>query len=198
MAAAAIRHPMVIATFCCTVVAVAVSWLAPEVIVWATGEMEGPAEQVTHLVLGAATLAWAAAAWRARGAPRLLAVAVFAYVLLLMLEEIDYGSIYGIGTGLRPLIGIPSLHQSQWEATTVLFDKLLWFALPTVALYASAFAPITRFDPVRPTRTEAVACAIVFGTYIVVDAATSGLMPLYQGLTYGVMTSTAVRAFRSL
>jgi hypothetical protein len=49
---------------------------------------EGPIEHVSHVVLAAALVAWISAAVAQRGAVRAVALAMSAYVTLLLLEEI--------------------------------------------------------------------------------------------------------------
>lgn len=184
------RHPVLAVHLAVTIAAVVATALAPEPMGRWTAPDEGPFEQISHVVLLAALVAWVAVALRARTA---LSMGAAGYVGLMMLEEIDWGAVYGVNLGhkaLDALLGIPALHHHQWDADAIWEDKLFWFTIPVLAYFALPFALrrrrelLERLAPVAPRPEEGVLLFVVLGTYMFIDAVIPRLMCIYQGVTY--------------
>jgi hypothetical protein len=106
--------------------------LAPEALL-ATAAKEGAIEQLSHVVLALAIVAWAS---RARVRPRWPAVTAASLLAITLAEELDWGADFGltsIASLLDELVGAPNLHNAAHGSAYVLFAVpwALWAALPS-------------------------------------------------------------------
>lgn len=116
---------------------------------------EGPVEHASHLVLLLAALSWLRL-----GLSRGLALAMAAFLLFVLAEEVDWGAVYGLpalGVRIDAAVGHRNLHNAARGASYLLF------AVP-LALYFAA--PARRLGALAPTRDERAAFAIVAALFI--------------------------------
>ncbi len=190
--------------------------LAPRVVIWGFHK-EGPVEHASHLVLLVAIGLFAYAATRTAGPARALAIAMTAYLGFLMLEEIDYGLVYGVdlgGEALRARFGVPNLHNAQRDPPTMLLSVQLWMAAPILAFAGlGLWTGGARLAPVAPLRGEGIgilAGAVLtaafdsarllawrLGDPALARAPESSAMGFFQTLLYGMLAWVAWRAGRA-
>ncbi|MCY1007659.1 hypothetical protein OV079_19310 [Nannocystis pusilla] len=109
-------------------VAVAAGWTSPA----STAELlakEGPAEHASHAVLAAAVVAWLLAS---RPGGRAVPLAMAGFLALVLVEEIDWGSVYGwpaVGERVAAVFGHRNMHNAARGSSYLLF------ALPLAAYY---------------------------------------------------------------
>lgn len=125
-----LRHPIAVLNIGATALYLLANALFPKEFFDLRAWREGPIEQVSHAVLLVALIAWLWAVRRRTGTARWIAVVVSLYTLFLLLEEIDWGLVYGVDIGFNRLVGLPSLHQSQWRPRFFWEDKLYWIGAP--------------------------------------------------------------------
>ncbi|MFY0541503.1 hypothetical protein [Nannocystis pusilla] len=120
--------PRTITVLTIAAVAVAAAWTSPAI----TAELlakEGPAEHASHAVLAAAVVAWTLAS---RAGGRAVPLAMAGFLLLVLVEEIDWGSVYGwpaVGERVAAVFGHRNMHNAARGSSYLLF------ALPLVAYY---------------------------------------------------------------
>lgn len=145
-------HSIVIGALSAAGLAFGLAFPEPALRLWAK---EGPVEQLSHGILLVAGLCWAYAASRVLERPRVIAGLMAALCALLLCEEIDWGSVYGV-TYLSDLfvhrVGFRNFHNSFKGATYLLF------VLPLVLFFA---APARYLGAVAPTRDQRIAFGLV-------------------------------------
>ncbi len=140
---------------------------------------------------GHAALALAAGAWLAVFARipkhRLFTACVCLYLAFCLLEEIDWGAVYGVDLGYTRIQswsgGSQSLHNARVLERGPLGWILLWMTVPMVAYFGSGLLPQARLGSlgaVLPTSVEAV----LFGATVVVSIVFDGLHLLHRRLGY--------------
>ncbi|MBK7584782.1 MAG: hypothetical protein IPI67_31910 [Myxococcales bacterium] len=128
---------------------------------------EGPLEHVGHVVVVAALGLWCVVAARAGGRARGLAIAAAVYLTLVVLEEIDWGEVYGVDLGhslvARLTHGSPNFHNAQLSHGSLLGWSVVWMSGPMIVFFALPLAPFqswrrfwASFDPAASTLIEAV------------------------------------------
>ena len=148
---------MTILVVCLYAVVALTSVMAPEALL-AVAAKEGAIEQLSHVVLAFAIVAWAA---RARTRPRWPAVTAACLLAITLAEELDWGAELGlaaIATALEATVGATNLHNAAHGGAYVLFAVpwALWAALPWAP--ERWRAAVTPHDPSRAT---ALALAVV-------------------------------------
>ena len=208
----ALRHPFAVALLLGALTYGLAVLIAPELVRWAFVK-EGPVEHASHVVLLAALVLFARAAWRNRGGARALAVAMVLYLAFLLLEEIDWGVVYGVdlgGSALQARFGVPNLHNAQPDPPTMFLSVLFWMAVP-ILLFAG-LGLTGRLAPVAPLRAEGIALFAGMVLTVVFDSARllelrlgdaipqgspeSSAMGFFQTLLYGMLAAVAWRAGR--
>nr|HMR10913.1 hypothetical protein [Polyangiaceae bacterium] len=191
-------HPMILLDLGVTALFLLGTILAHDAFIAARQVPEGAIEQGSHVALLVALGAWVQAVrvLRGRGGARGLAAVVTAYVLLLLLEEIDYGLIYGLDIGFKDVFGVTSFHQTTWKNEYVWQDKLYWFDAPMAAFFAAPFfGRLTeRYHPAAATRRDSVAFVVVLVTFLVVDQFHRHAISIYQAVMYALMAWVGARA----
>ena len=171
---------------------------------WVQPHYEGPLEHVSHLVLVGSVVLWGMCARAADGRQRAVALGMTAWLLLLWLEEIDWGAVYGLTDGLRGIVGAPSLHHSSSANTSPFADKLKWFAVPIVLWFALPRVPrvgdwLSRLDPIPATVSESRWFFAALLTHMAVDVLTPVFAAdAYQLVVYILFGMSAVRIRREL
>lgn len=191
-------HPMILLDLGVTALFLLGTILAHDAFKAARQVPEGAIEQGSHVALLVALGAWVQAVrvLRGRGGARGLAAVVTAYVLLLLLEEIDYGLIYGLDIGFKDVFGVTSFHQTTWKNEYVWQDKLYWFGAPMAAFFAAPFFGrfTERYHPAAATRRDSVAFVVVLVTFLVVDQFHRHAISIYQAVMYALMAWVGARA----
>ncbi len=196
---------------------------------------EGPIEHASHVVLLAAAGAWGVASMRLLGRRRRigrgpswlaigLSVLLTLYALLLLLEEIHWGAVYGVDLGhslLQGWVGGDSLHTAPRTGSAWYSDLSLTLAVPAVAIWCGLPAMMRLWPaserwlaPVTRLRHDTLLfCAVVVLSQLsdIVLPRGSGsndyfypdgtprpdIRSFYQGAVYGVMLLSALRVCRS-
>ncbi len=135
-----------------------------------------------------------------RPGQQLLAALSLGYVGLLLLEEIDYGEVYGVDLGyvwLRAHAGVSGLHHNPSTPESVLGDRLLWFAAPGILWALAGISGWLRgLEPAAPRPEDGATFLIILGIYLLSDLLLPGLHDIYQMLAYGVLGLVGLRAAR--
>ncbi len=108
---------------------------------------EGPLEHLSHAILPLALFAWAVAAARARGpeakTERFIAIGLCLTCAIILGEELDWGSVYGItllGDRLAAATGRANLHNA-WSGGSYLLFALLPLTLIGVVGWRRGHTP---------------------------------------------------------
>ncbi|MEZ4222875.1 MAG: hypothetical protein R3B13_18175 [Polyangiaceae bacterium] len=189
-------HPVIVLDAVVTLAVLIAAQVAPESFLQLRAQREGPLEHVSHVVLLAALGAWGLAARSLRRPSRGIALAIAAYLLLLLLEEIDWGLVYGIDIGFEHLFGVPSFHQTTWKNEHVWQDKLYWFGAPVAAWFSAAWLweGLRRYAPAAPTRADSAAFLSILLTFLVVDQLHPHVIGIYQTVMYALFAWIGWRA----
>jgi len=203
---------------------------APEAVRDLECSPEGPIEHASHVVLLAVLALFVAAAAAARRraagrAPFACAVLWCVYLGLLLLEEIDFGRLYGVDLGhsfLQRTLGAPNLHNAPGRASSLIGWAQVWIAAPMAGYFLAALIPspafrrrLERLAPFAPVMADALlflalAClAVALDSVKPLDlrlgagspAATAcphSPLPLFQLLAYVLIGIVAGRALRTL
>ncbi len=179
-------HPVITLNFAITAAFVVAAVFAPDAFLAIRAKREGPIEHVSHVALLAASVVWLAALRSLRGRKRRFAIGVAGYVLLLLLEEIDWGLVYGLDIGFKNVFGVPSFHQTTWENEYVWQDKLYWFGAPIALFFVAPWLGrwTEGLRPVAPTRADGIVFVVVLATFLVVDQFHRHAMSSYQAVIY--------------
>lgn len=140
-------------------------------------------EHLGHATLALACVVWLWAARRTRRDALVVVALVSAYLAFCLLEEIDWGEVYGIDLGYTQLTkwtGGPNLHNAPALEHTLLGWSLLWMTAPMVAYFSTGLLPRTRLSNVLATRAE----TFWFGATVLVSALFDGLHLLHWRLGY--------------
>jgi hypothetical protein len=203
--------------------------LAPETVRDLECSPEGPIEHASHVVLVAVLALFVAAATAARGrAATVCAVVWCLYLALLLLEEIDFGRLYGIDLGyslLERAVGAPNLHNAPGHASSLVGWAQVWIAAPMAGYFLAPLVAwpawrqrLERIAPFTPVPADAILFLALAVLAVALDsvkpldlrlgagsaAATAcphSPLPLFQLLTYvliGMVGGRALRALRSL
>lgn len=177
--------------------ATVLAWTDPETAqAWLA--KEGPAEHASHAVLAAAAVAWAVAGRSARA--RALTLAMAAFLVLVLAEEIDWGAVYGwpnVGEQIAAVFGHRNMHNAARGASYQLF------ALPLVGYYMS---PGTGWwgrpwwGRSQPTVDERAAFAAIAGLFLLGNMSAAwerAAQELLELLLYALLLATGVRLRRS-
>lgn len=195
-----LRHPLLIAAAIATLlVAIGAATSGFEDFIGLQGE--GPLEHVSHAALLAAVIAWGVALARLpRPGQQLLAALSMAYAALLLMEEIDYGEVYGVDLGyvwLKARTGVTGLHHNPGAPVTVLGDRLLLFAVPGILwALAGVSGALRGLAPAAPRPEDGAVFLIILGIYLLSDLVLPGLHDVHQVLAYGVLLTVGVKAAR--
>ncbi|WAS97440.1 hypothetical protein [Nannocystis punicea] len=154
---------------------------------------EGPAEHASHAVLAAAVVAWALAG-RSAGR-RAVPLAMAGFLALVLVEEIDWGSVYGwtaAGERVAAVFGHRNMHNAARGSSYLLF------ALPLVGYY---LAPGTgrwlgRLAPLRDERWAFAAVAALFVAGNMSAAWERAAQELLELLLYALLLATGLRLAR--
>lgn len=159
---------------------------------------EGPVEQWSDAILLGAILVWATIAVR-----RLRwALPVALYLTFLLMEETDWGAVYGVDAGhsiVDALVGRDSFHELSLAGVSFFAEVQHWFVLPALGFFGFAVATRLAGRPVAhdlPREDETAVLAVILGLYVVMP---SPLQPplddrgMYQLLIYGLFAMMAVR-----
>lgn len=169
-------------------VAVAAGWTSPAI----TAELlakEGPAEHASHAVVAAAVVAWLLAS---RPGGRAVPLAMAGFLALVLVEEIDWGSVYGwpaVGERVAAVFGHRNMHNAARGSSYLLF------ALPLVAYY---MAPGTgrwlgRARPIRDERWAFAALGALFVAGNMSAAWERAAQELLELLLYALLLATGLR-----
>lgn len=161
---------------------------------------EGPAEQVSHVVLAVAVIAWSARAMRPvsmRGGRMGAAALALAFAFVLG-EELDWGLAFEVHVLADPLIrlvGRPDLHNAWGGASYLLFS------LPVLAVVALGVAgPTDRAGWRGPSRGDAIALVLVAIAAVITIALPraweAALDELTELLAYVALAAAALRPGR--
>ena len=131
--------------------------IAPEALLAAAAK-EGAIEQLSHVVLAFAIVAWAS---RARARPRWPALTAASLLVITLAEELDWGAELGIAaiaSALDERVGSPNLHNAAHGAAYALFaiPWALWAALPWAPERWRAAV-----EPHVPSRATSLALGVV-------------------------------------
>jgi hypothetical protein len=149
-------------------------------------DKESVFEHLGHAVLALACVVWVLVSVCARRGALVIAGLVTAYLLFCLLEEIDWGAVYGIDLGysrIQRWTGGPNLHNARALEHTAFGWSLPWMSAPMLAYFASGFVPRARLGTlaaVLSTRVE----TFWFVLTVVVSAAFDGLHLLHWRLGY--------------
>jgi hypothetical protein len=191
-------HPVILFNFGLAAVFLLATVFAGDAFMALRQEEEGFIEHVSHLALLVALFFWAVAARSLRGSGRARALAwgVFAYVALLLVEEIDWGLVYGVDIGFKRVFGLTSFHQTTWRNDYVWQDKLYWFGAPMALFFLAPWLGkmVASFHPAAATRRDSVAFAVVLATFLVIDSLHSHAISTFQAAMYAVLAWVGARA----
>lgn len=166
---------------------------------------EGWLEHASHLVLLAALVAWGIGLARLpAGLAPALGVLFWAWLCFALLEEVDYGQVYGVDLGYRWLeqqTGYPSLHHSRGQPATMLQDRLLLVAGPGITWALSGLVgplrrALGRAAVVLPTPAEGVLFLAPLALYAVLALFVERLHDVFQVPVYVVLLLAGVRVAR--
>lgn len=186
-----LRHPLTIATVAATALIGVGLLVAPEPLVALKDQRESGLEHISHGVLLLGVLLWSVVVARTkRDGPQVLGIVTLGYQLLLLLEETDWGQVYGVD------LGVEALHHNTVHPATMFHDRLFLFALPGVAW---ALAPLVRRSSwsVAPRPEDGVVFLGILATYVASDMVIEGLHDVYQTLAYAVFLGVGLRALRA-
>lgn len=152
---------------------------------------EGPFEHVGHAVLLLAALGWLRASVRNRARARLLAIMATSYLVLALLEEVDWGAVYGWNLGHatveRLTHGSPNFHNAQTTHSSLFGWSVVWMSGPMVAFFGAPLVPLPGWrrlwrscSPVATTPVE----GLVFLAAAVISVVVDGLPLLEHRLGY--------------
>lgn len=160
----------------------------PAALEWLLSK-EGLIEQVSHALLALSAGVWLGLG---RSSPRAIPVALAVVSVLLLLEEIDWGAIYGLdglGDRLERALGDPNLHNVGHGASYALFG------VPLVAYFA---APSRWLGAYAPTADERLA---MLGTGLLLVQTNGPREALAQegleAILYAVLLGCGVRCLRA-
>ncbi|MFO0571239.1 MAG: hypothetical protein U0263_36755 [Polyangiaceae bacterium] len=122
---------------------------------------------------------------------RLLAVLATSYLSLALLEEIDWGAVYGWDLGHvtveRLTHGSPNFHNAQLTHSSLLGWSVVWMSAPMIAFFGAPLVPVPRWQrlwrSLSPAATTPVE-GLVFLTAAVVSVGVDGLPLLERRLGY--------------
>lgn len=196
-----LREPLTVAVLLVVGASLVLRIVWPEAVASVHNDKEGGLEHVSHLVLLLTVPAWALASQRLANAPRVLAGALAAYCLLLLVEEIDWGQVYGIDLGYRWLEGIygrAALHHNQARPATMFHDRLMWFAAPAIlwAIASQSARARAWLEPALPSPELGLTFLLALGAYGFTDLLSAGIHNAYQVLAYLVLLTAGLRACR--
>lgn len=179
------RHPYVWALGLCVSIHVLGVLIAPDL--WLRlSDKESLFEHLGHGVLALGFVVWLLVSVRTRRGALVVACLVSAYLLFCLLEEIDWGAVYGIELGhsrIERWTGGPNLHNARALEHTPFGWSLPWMAAPMIAYFAAGWVPRARqrtLASVLPTRAE----SFWFVVTVLVSAAFDGLHLLHWRLGY--------------
>ncbi len=192
----------------------ALTW--PRAILWATSR-EGPIEQTSHVVLAVVVAAWFVLAGtsvaRGRARDAWVAVPIALYLAFLLLEEIDWGLVYGVDIGFERAFGAPAIHTLVRNPVHLWNDVQFWAVLPAIAWFSTPLMTWGRAPDARAARpVPTLDDSIVFAATLVVEFSWSGLgvalglgrdaplfevMGLYQLVVYVLFGQVALRTLRT-
>lgn len=169
--------------------------LAAPQLAAATLAKEGPVEHASHLVLLAAVVLWVLLAARTGGRPRISAAAVATFLALVLLEELDWGAVYGLpgpGEAIARSLGHRNLHNAASGSSYLLF------AVPLAAYFAWPPGPRPHAPP-APLRGERLAFLLLAALFLLgnLTAWERQAQELLEGLVYALMLTIAARHLRA-
>ena len=150
-------------------------------------DKESVFEHLGHAVLAIACVVWLLVSLGTRRGALVVAWLMSAYLLFCLLEEIDWGEVYGIDLGYSQMEkwtgGSPNLHNARGLEHTAFGWSLPWMSAPMLAYFASGLVPRPRLGTlatVLSTRAE----TFWFTVTVLVSAAFDGLHLLHWRLGY--------------
>ncbi|MDC0715565.1 hypothetical protein [Nannocystis bainbridge] len=152
---------------------------------------EGPAEHASHAVLAAAVVAWALAGRRADR--RAVALAMAGFLALVLVEEVDWGSVYGwttIGERMAGAFGHRNMHNAARGSSYLLF------ALPLIGYFA---APRRWLGGLAPSRDERWAFVAIAGLFVAGNMSAAwerAAQELLELLLYALLLAIGLRVGR--
>lgn len=125
----------------------AVVLATPELWLWLAAK-EGPFEHLGHMALVVAVALWVGVALRAARRPRALAIGVALYLGLALLEEIDWGAVYGVDLGhslvARLTGGSPNFHNAQKSHASLAGWSVAWMSAPMLLFFGLPLTPLSK------------------------------------------------------
>ncbi len=151
---------------------------------------EGPVEHASHVVLLVAVVLWILLAARTRGRARLFAAALATFLVFVLLEELDWGAVYGLrgpGEAIARSLGHRNLHNAASGSSYLLF------AVPLAAYFGWPHGPL---PPVRGERLAFLLLATLFllGNLTAWERQAQELL---EALVYALMLTIAARHLRA-
>jgi hypothetical protein len=123
------------------------------------------------------------------------------------MEEIDWGAVYGWELGhstLRRWTGVDALHHNPSRPSTILLDRLVWFAVPALLwALAAVVRPLqarlaAAAGPAAPDPVEGALFLALIALYLGLDILGLKIHNLHQTLAYGVFIAAGLRAARAM
>jgi hypothetical protein len=176
------RQPYAVALGLCIAIHVLGVLLAPQLWLRLSGK-ESVFEHLGHGALAFACSVWLVACARARRAERMVAALVSAYLAFCLLEEIDWGQVYGVNLGYTHIerwTGGPNFHNARALEHTPFGWSLPWMSAPMVLYFATGLLPRLRTNRALATRTE----TSWFGLNVAASVVFDGLHLLHWRLGY--------------
>jgi hypothetical protein len=169
--------------------------LVPELWLELSGK-EATFEHLGHAVIFLSALAWLRVTRRREGAPRWISTLVSVYLGFCLLEEVDWGAVYGIDLGYtriqRWTSGSPNLHNAPALERGPLGWSVVWLSLPMVVYFLAGLWTRARtgsLASVLPTKSE----SILFLSTVLVSVVFDGLHLLHWRLGYVPRAETGGR-----
>lgn len=159
----ALRHPFSVAFGAAVGLYVGLALVAPET--WLKlASKEGPLEHLGHALMLSALGVWAAVAassFRERRAAAGVAAVVTTYLAFALMEEVDWGAVYGLDLGHRFIAsltgGSENFHNAQRAHGSVFAWALVWMSAPMAAYFAAPLIPLRawkrRWERAAPARS---------------------------------------------
>ncbi|MBI3207000.1 MAG: hypothetical protein HYZ29_36015 [Myxococcales bacterium] len=152
---------------------------------------EGPFEHAGHLTLAVALALWIGLVARSKGPARVLSTCVSAYLVFALLEELDWGAVYGLDLGhsliARWTGGSPNLHNAQWKHGSLLGWSVAWMGAPMGCYFGLPLVPLVRvrrlWERCAPAGSQPMEGALFLGAALL-TIWVDGLPLLERGLGY--------------